>query len=105
MNDYTLEDYLAIPYRLVMESVEGDDGDWHRRASYPELPGCTVEGEWAVDVIDALEELRVEIIERMVREGRTVPMPRPPLRRAAVIDQARLGFTKWLVEHGRLDRG
>ena len=105
MTDYTIEDYLAVPYRLVMEAVEGADGEWHRRASYPELPGCTVEGEWAVDVVDALEVLRVEIIERMFNEGRAVLVPRPPLRRSARIDMARLGFTKWLVDHSRLESG
>jgi len=30
-------EYLAIPYVLVVESVEGPDGQWFRRAMYPEL--------------------------------------------------------------------
>jgi len=56
-----LEEYLAIPYKLIMESFEGPDGDWLRRASYPELPGCDVEGLWAVDVVESLEQLRGEL--------------------------------------------
>ena len=32
----TLEEYLAVPYVLTMESVCRPDGEWVRRASYPE---------------------------------------------------------------------
>jgi hypothetical protein len=98
-----LDEYLAVPYKLVMESFEAHDGDWLRRASYPELPGCDVEGLWAVDIVDELEELRVEIITDRYRKHEYIPVPRPPLKsHAPVLDQARLGFAKWLVEHGRL---
>jgi hypothetical protein len=31
--------YEAVPYLLVIESVEGK-GEWLRRAEHPELPGC-----------------------------------------------------------------
>ena len=34
-----LEDYLAIPYRLVAYSAGGPDGSWRRFAAYPEI-GC-----------------------------------------------------------------
>ncbi len=38
----TLAYYEAVPYLLVLESVERD-GEWLRRAAYPELPGCMAE--------------------------------------------------------------
>ena len=98
-----LDEYLAVPYKLVMESFEGPDGDWLRRGSYPELPGCDVEGLWAVDVVEELEELRVRIITDRHRKHEFIPVPRPPLKsHAPVLDKARLGFTKWLIEKGRL---
>ena len=44
----TPEEYLAIPYVLVVESVEGPDGQWFRRAMYPELgiSGEALSKEW-----------------------------------------------------------
>ena len=99
----TLEEYLAIPYVLVVESFEGPDGEWLRRAAYPELPGCTVEGFWAVDVIEKLEELRIKRIMEMLRDGETIPVPRAPLRSGIpALNKDQLEFAKWLVEHGRI---
>ena len=98
-----LEEYLAVRYKLIMESFEGPDGDWLRRASYPELPGCDVEGLWAVDVVESLEQLRVEIITDRFRRHEYIPVPRPPLKsHAPMLDKARLGFVKYLVEHGKI---
>ncbi len=98
-----LEDYLAVPYKLIIESFEGPDGDWLRRASYPELPGCDVEGLWAVDVVEALDDLRVSLITGMFQRHEQIPVPRPPLRsRPPVLDEARLGFVKYLVDQGKL---
>ena len=98
-----LEDYLAVPYKLIVESFEGPDGDWLRRASYPELPGCDVEGLWAVDVVDALDDLRVSLITGMFQRHEQIPVPRPPLRsRPPVLDEARLGFVKYLMDQGKL---
>src|SRR5437763_12447422 len=89
----TLEEYLAIPYVLVVESFEGPDGEWLRRASYPELPGCTVEGFWAVDVIDKLEQLRIKRIMEMLRDGEYIPVPREPLRSGIpALDRDQLEF-------------
>ena len=99
----TLEEYLAIPYVLVVESFEGPDGEWQRRASYPELPNCVVEGFWAVDIIAELEELRVRRIMELLQEGETVPVPRPPLRSSLpALNKEQLEFTKWLVDHGHI---
>lgn len=103
MNTLTLEEYLAVPYRLVMESFRDDDGEWRRRASYPELPGCEVVGDSPVDLIDELDLLRERLIHEMVRAGRAIPTPRPPLRsRPPVLDTARLGFIRYLIQQGKI---
>jgi len=99
----TLEEYLAIPFVMAVESYEGPDGEWFRRASYPELPECTVEGFWAVDIIDKLEELRVRRIIELYQKGDEIPVPRAPLRSAMpVLNREQLEFAKYLVEHGHL---
>lgn len=75
----THDEYLRIPYVLVVESVPKPDGDWCRRASFPELPGADAEAETAVEAMDAAEERRVKIIEDWLRSGIPVPVPRDPL--------------------------
>ena len=75
----TPEEYLAIPYVLVVESVEGPDGQWYRRATYPEL-GVSGEALSPLDAIARLEEARVSTILARLQRGEPIPVPRPPLR-------------------------
>jgi hypothetical protein len=75
-----LIDYLSVPYRLEAETVELANGAWVRRVSYPELPGCRAESAVVEDALSQLERERIEIIIRMVGEGRPPAVPRPPLR-------------------------
>ena len=74
-----LRDYLSVPYLLEAETVEVA-GSWVRRVAYPELPGCTTESLVVEHALHSLERMRIEIIVRMVSEGRIPPVPRPPLQ-------------------------
>ncbi len=99
----TLDEYLAVPYVLTMESVCRDDGEWVRRAAYPELPNCVAEAESPIDAIEQLDELRRNRIADMMERGERIPVPRPPLASAtAPLDADRLSFARWLVQEGRL---
>jgi hypothetical protein len=99
----TPEEYLAIPYVMVVESVEGPDGEWFRRAAYPEL-GVVAEALSPLDAIDELEKARVSTILGRLERGEPVPVPRPPLRdEIGGLDPERLGFAKWLVDQKRLE--
>jgi predicted RNase H-like HicB family nuclease len=71
--------YEAVPYLLVVESVERG-GHWVRRAEYPELPGCYAESESAVDAIEKLESERRRLIRELWDRGAPIPAPRAPLR-------------------------
>jgi hypothetical protein len=75
----TREEYLRVPYVLVVESVEKPNGNWLRRASYPELTGALVEAESAVEAIERVDDMRVQIIHDRLDRGLPVPVPRPPL--------------------------
>jgi predicted RNase H-like HicB family nuclease len=75
----TRDEYLRIPFVLVLESVVKPDGDWCRRASYPELPGACAEAESAVDAMDAADRRRVAIILESLRSGTPIPVPRQPI--------------------------
>ena len=74
------EEYLYIPYLLMVWSARGPDGSWIRHAEYPELPGCVVEDENTVEALRKLDEMRVEYVLSRLAKGESVPVPRPPLR-------------------------
>jgi predicted RNase H-like HicB family nuclease len=76
----TAHQYLEIPYVLIMESVPRADGEWVRRASYPELPDCAVEADSAVEAVAMLDRLRIQRIQELLDGGKPVPVPRPALR-------------------------
>jgi predicted RNase H-like HicB family nuclease len=71
--------YEAVPYLLVMESVERG-GEWLRRAEHPELPGCVAEAHSALEALDRLEQERLRVLRQLWDRGAAIPVPRPPLR-------------------------
>ena len=74
-----LRDYLSVPYLLEAETIEIAPGSWIRRVAYPELPGCAAESLVLEEALRLLERMRIEMMVRMVGEGRLPPVPRPPL--------------------------
>jgi len=74
-----LLEYLAIPHVAVFYSVEGADGEWRRRAEYPELPGCAAEADTVAEALQLLEDTRVRYIRAAIERGEEPPTPRPPL--------------------------
>jgi hypothetical protein len=70
--------YEAVPYLLVMESVERN-GEWLRRAEYPEL-GCVAEASSVVEAFEQLEHERRHMLQQLFDQGAPIPVPRPPLR-------------------------
>jgi hypothetical protein len=75
-----LDYYEAVPYVLVMESIERG-GEWLRRAEYPELPGCVAEAPSALEAFERLEHERHRLLRELWDRGAPIPVPRPALRR------------------------
>jgi hypothetical protein len=71
--------YEAVPYLVVLETVERD-GEWIRRAEHPELPGCAVEAPSAVEALAGLEGERRRVLAELWARGAAIPVPREPLR-------------------------
>ncbi len=71
--------YEAVPYLLVLESVERG-GQWLRRAEHPELPGCVAEAPSALEALDQLEVERRRVLRQLWDRGALIPVPRPRLR-------------------------
>jgi predicted RNase H-like HicB family nuclease len=99
---HDLEYYLAVPHLLAIQSVELPNGEWVRRAEYPELPNCYVDAYSAVDAMEEVEKLRVDCIRRMLDAGEPIPVPEPPLLVGRPLNPERLGFARWLVDEKRL---
>ena len=98
----TPEEYLAIPYVLVVESLEASDGTWFRRARYPELD-VSADAFSPMDAIDKLEEVRISTILNRIERGEAIPVPRPPLRDDSDSpDRGHLDFARWLVQQRRV---
>jgi hypothetical protein len=75
----TRDEYLRVPYVLVLESVQDPaTGRRLERAYYPELPGAWAEAASAVDAMDLADERRVTVILDRLEHGRPIPVPRPP---------------------------
>ena len=64
-----LEDYLAIPYRLVAYSAEAPDGSWRRFAAYPEI-GVVSEADTPWEAQELLEEQRIRYITELEEKMR-----------------------------------
>lgn len=96
----SIEEYLAVPYKLVVEAFEAADGQWFRRASYPELPGCVAEAFWMEEAVEGVDEMRVRFMLERVERGEPIPVPRPPLRS---IDYEHLHFAKRLSKRGQFE--
>ncbi len=73
--------YEAVPYLLVVESVVRN-GEWLRRAEYPELPGCAVEAHSVVEAMEKLEHARRRILRELWDRDAPIPVPRSALRRS-----------------------
>jgi hypothetical protein len=74
------EEYLHIPYVLMVWSTPGPGDDWVCHAEYPELPGCSVEHANALVAIERLDAMKDDLILDRLARGEEVPTPRPPLR-------------------------
>jgi hypothetical protein len=99
----TIEEHLAVPYILCMESFEHPSGEWLRRAWYPELPGCVAEAFSPIEAINALDERREQIIRERLASGQPIPVPRPPLQSALrAVDPNRMHFGRYLVDQGHV---
>ena len=74
--NYTLEDYLSMPYKSVMNST-GESGESAYFAEILELDGCCAEGATPAETYEALREELTLHIQMYINKGITPPMPKP----------------------------
>ncbi|ASN53379.1 hypothetical protein GCM10012320_17930 [Sinomonas cellulolyticus] len=75
-NEITLRQLITTPYITYVEALPDSEGIWVRRASCPELDGCSVTAPKAWDAIVELERYLTEYLVDRVAAGKPVPRPR-----------------------------
>lgn len=70
----TLEDYLALPYRL--EIIPGEQGGIV--VGYPDLPGCFTQVQRLDDAIPMAREILEGWLEIALEDGQDIPLPAAP---------------------------
>ena len=68
----TIEEYMALPYRLEI-IPDPDEGGF--AAAYPELPGCVTCGETIEDVVRNAQDAKRAWLEAALEEGLAIREP------------------------------
>ena len=71
----TLEEYLELPYSVVIGPEWHSDCSWTYIAETPELPGCNTRGETPEEALGALRVVRKMWIRSRLEAGEEIPLP------------------------------
>jgi antitoxin HicB len=69
----TIDEYLRLPYQIVLARGEGEDAGW--TASVSELPGADAAGRTPEEASARVVDAMAAWIEKALADGRTVPAP------------------------------
>ncbi len=71
----SVEDYMRLPYSIVLlrQQPPGEEVGWY--AKVPELPGCMSQGDTPNDAYEMIQEAMYLWIETCLRYGHEVPLP------------------------------
>ena len=71
----TVEDYLRLPYRVVLTHDTDDSGNEGYVASVEELPGCLSQGQSAEEAVRGISDAMAGWISVALEDGIDVPEP------------------------------
>lgn len=69
----TLDYYMSLPYRL---EIIPDIAEGGYVASFPDLPGCITIGESLEELVNNLNEAKLEWLTAAIEDGIKIPEPR-----------------------------
>lgn len=90
----TLEQYMLLPYRVVVAPEACTDGSRCYMARIPELPGCESHGETVEEARENLEEAKQLYLESLIEDGIEPPIPAA----AFATDSVGVGAITWRIE-------
>ena len=70
----SLEDYKKLDYQNRIEKLSPEDGGGYY-ITYPDLPGCSSDGETIEEAINMGEDARICWIETAYETGKEIPLP------------------------------
>jgi predicted RNase H-like HicB family nuclease len=76
----SLEEYLKLPYHIVLVSDEDEEGNAGWVAEVSELPGCMSQGATPDEAIDHIRDAMEGWISVALEDGRDIPEPVEPTR-------------------------
>jgi antitoxin HicB len=71
----TVEDYLRLPYHIVLVRDEDEDGDVGYVASVEELPGCLSQGDTPAEAYESIRDAMFGWLTVAFEDGREIPLP------------------------------
>ena len=71
----TIEDYLDLPYHIVIRRDEDEEGDVGWVAQVQELPGCISQGDTPGEAVESVRDAMVGWIAVALEDGRQIPEP------------------------------
>ena len=77
MKQKNLESYQQLPYRIVTEPHNDEDGEYYWTAEYPNLRGCKTKGATRAEAITNVRELFDEYITDRLSIDKKIPEPKP----------------------------
>ena len=77
---YTLEDYLSMPYKVVLQST-GEDGNTAFFAEILELEGCCADGTTPTEAYDELRKEMAIHLQMYLNKGVEPPLPKSSANR------------------------
>jgi antitoxin HicB len=72
----TTEEYLCLPYHIVLVRDTDEDGNTGYVASVEELPGCISQGDTPDDAVSSVQDAMCGWIEAAREQGESIPEPR-----------------------------
>jgi antitoxin HicB len=74
----TLDDYLELPYGIVVTHDRDNEGREGYVAEVRELPGCISQGESPEDAVRSVYDAMAGWISVALQDGKDIPEPRDP---------------------------
>lgn len=71
-----LQDYLNLPYHVMLVRDEEGKGGWQWLTSVDELPGCVARGRTPQEAVSKISNALSDWISTALRENREIPQPK-----------------------------
>jgi len=72
----TVEDYLRLPYKIVLTFDADDEGRVGWLAEVLDLPGCISQGATQQDAVDRIQDAMRDWLDAAIEMGTPIPEPR-----------------------------